>query len=1029
MIAPIIQPAASVKSYWVPGLFALLSAVFCILLGGVWLPLPSGTQEIGYYFGSINSFSRLLEADGRLSWWNPDSMGGYSLAGVLSYAGAIPVYWILGQFFGGVEGFKVGALLYWWTGGLAAYALGASVGKSRWVGVAVGSFYLLSAQVLLRLAFVEHLTIVACFPWVPLAFLGLWRSGRRGAPLDYLLLAVAFALAWGSASKIGATLAVGLAAVGLGLFLVYPEQRGNLWRGAMVGGVVVLWLGILPLLPLVREFGFMTVFSLAPFAEWQMIFSQPAIVAGLDRNAELLAGLPPALQVARGGYYLTGLGVAALAAVLWWNWREERSPREWLAALRIFAGAALVLQWLSHGPRSVLGGQLFLLQHAEGIRDFVVVLVWLSFLGAILLLWWLVAGAKGAGCATQRHSWVFAGLLLIYLVVPGFRLVEFLPPFASLRAPDSFWILAGTMCWSMAAGLAVVCGLAALPKLRWRIGGGVAAAILLLADASGGFLDFVEERMPRAVMEEFDQAMEVLARQTEAGYVLPLSGRYFYMQVPWKGGQPLWTEAGHSNFMLQGMAKFQALGGADPVLQRDMLRIGAVRYFLVDRHDPDLDQALAERLQKTSDILYQGNEILLLRNLRALPRAYRADKFLRGGNSLAEMAHALALTEFSVATVMESGVESEVGKAEVPVEERGEFFPLAGEEVDSGRWRITSDGAEGLVVLTVAWHPDWRVRVDGTEAEVRQVWGALLGVEVPQGAQNVEFYFAPPAWYGAGLWAGGAGWALLFVGLLSWPWWPGSWKDFMGRSRELKIREAADGDPGERVAILIPTHNEISTIERLIREIFQLFPEASILVVDDISTDGTREKIRELQQDNNRLHLIERPLKAGLGSAYREAMAWALPRDFQGIVTMDGDGSHHPEDARALWEAVRAGAAGAVGSRYLPGSRVEHWPKFRLGLSRAATWYVQAWTGLPLSDATSGLKALRVDVLREVAPETLEAEGYAFQIELHFRIWRAGFVLVERAITFTEREGGCSKMNPGIVREAVWRVPGLIWKR
>jgi dolichol-phosphate mannosyltransferase len=959
-------------------------------------------------------------------------MGGYTMAGTLSYLGAIPLYWSLGELFSQLAGFKLAALLYWWAGGVAAYGLGRAVSGSGWGGVAVGSFYLLSAQVLLRLAWVEHLTIVACYPFVPLAFWGLWRTARRGAPIDFILLATAFSLVWLSASKIGATLAIGLAAVGLGLFWSRPEWRPQLWRGGVVVTLLVGWLGILPVISLLREFNFMAVFAYAPFAEWQQIFSQPAVVSGLDRGGELLTGLPEAMLVARGGYYLTWLGVGALAGVVWWNWRSDRLRADWLLALRIFAGASLLLQWLSHGPRSVLAGQAYLLSAAEGLADPVILLVWGALIGACLLLWWLVP--RDAQHPTRR-GWIYAGLLPVYLVVPGFRLFELLPPLANLRAPDSFWILAGTCCWSVTAGLAVMGLLSVLPPVRWRILGGLAAGVILLSEASDGLVHFTRAGMPKAVLTEFDQAMEVLREQPEQGWVLPLSGRYFYMQTPWKSGKPLWTEAGHSNFMLRGMARLQALGWSDPTLLRDALRVGAVRYVLIDRNDPQLDRAQAERWEKEGKILYEGEEILLLQNLRALPMAYRATEWVTTGESLVELVQGLSLAEFSVAAVAKPGRVSE-GAFAPEIEQRGEFIPLASEGVASGEWRIALDGKKGLMVLAQAWHPDWQARVDGAEVPVLAAWGALCAAVVPEGATELVFSFEPPWWYGAGLKVGLAGWGLVILGLLAWPWqrfWPEPWRKFLLTSREIVPAEvSAVADQG-RPVVLIPTHNESASIERLLRDLMNEIPGAAVWVIDDASTDGTREIVRKLGEEYPGVRLIERPTKAGLGSAYREAMAQVLAmgsgENFSIVLTMDGDGSHHADDVRRLLERVRNGEADvAIGSRYLAGSRVENWPKGRLWLSRGATWYVRGWTGLPLTDATSGVKAMRVEALRSIQPESLQAEGYAFQIELHFRLWQAGFRLVEEPIVFTEREGGCSKMNPGIVREAFWRVPGLVFR-
>jgi hypothetical protein len=487
--------------------------------------------------------------------------------------------------------------------------------------------------------------------------------------------------------------------------------------------------------------------------------------------------------------------------------------------------------------------------------------------------------------------------------------------------------------------------------------------------------------------------------------------------------------------MLFGMARLQALAWSDRTLLRDASKVGGVRYILIDRNDPQLDRTQAERWEKEGQVLYEGEEILLVRNLRALPLAYRATEWVTTGDSLVDLVQGLSLAEFSVAAVAEPGRRSE-GPISPEIEQRGEFVPLVSESINSGEWRIALDGREGLVVLAQAWHPDWQAHVDGQAVPVVAAWGALCAVVVPEGAGELVFSFRPPWWYGAGLKVGLMGWGLVLLGLLAWPWqrfWPESWRKFFLASREMIPGECPVAPETERVVVLIPTHNESASIERLLRDLRREIPRVVIWVIDDASTDGTREIVRSLGGEYPEVRLIERPTKAGLGSAYREAMAQVLADgggdDFTVVLTMDGDGSHHADDARRLLERVRSGEADvAVGSRYLPDSRVENWPRGRLWLSRGATWYVRGWTGLPLTDATSGVKAMRVEALRSIAPQSLRAEGYAFQIELHFRLWQAGFRLIEEPIVFTERAGGCSKMNPGIVREAFWRVPALVFR-
>jgi dolichol-phosphate mannosyltransferase len=200
-----------------------------------------------------------------------------------------------------------------------------------------------------------------------------------------------------------------------------------------------------------------------------------------------------------------------------------------------------------------------------------------------------------------------------------------------------------------------------------------------------------------------------------------------------------------------------------------------------------------------------------------------------------------------------------------------------------------------------------------------------------------------------------------------------------------------------------------------------------LLVIDDGSPDGTGAIVRELQEKyTDRLHLIERTGKLGLGTAYVQGFKFALQRDYRYICEMDADFSHNPEDLPRLTECVRSGNADvAVGSRYKNGISIINWPLSRLFLSYSANVYARWITGLPIQDTTGGFKCIHRKVLEAIPLDRISSNGYAFQIELHFRAWQAGFSIEEVSIIFREREEGVSKMSKSIVREAMWRVWSL----
>jgi dolichol-phosphate mannosyltransferase len=226
----------------------------------------------------------------------------------------------------------------------------------------------------------------------------------------------------------------------------------------------------------------------------------------------------------------------------------------------------------------------------------------------------------------------------------------------------------------------------------------------------------------------------------------------------------------------------------------------------------------------------------------------------------------------------------------------------------------------------------------------------------------------------------------------------------------------------EKALVIIPTYNEITNIRRIVPQVLDQDLRIEVLVVDDASPDGTGAAADELAQANPRVHVLHRPGKAGLGTAYRAGFRWAMQRDFEYVFEMDCDFSHDPKHLPQFLEAA-TDADLVVGSRYLGGRvTVVNWPMPRLMLSYAANVYARIVTGLKLCDATGGFKCFRRCVLEAIDLEGVESNGYAFQIEMSFRAARKGFRIVEIPIVFVDRTDGESKMSRAIIREAVWMV-------
>ncbi len=224
--------------------------------------------------------------------------------------------------------------------------------------------------------------------------------------------------------------------------------------------------------------------------------------------------------------------------------------------------------------------------------------------------------------------------------------------------------------------------------------------------------------------------------------------------------------------------------------------------------------------------------------------------------------------------------------------------------------------------------------------------------------------------------------------------------------------------------VIVPTYNEVENIDELLERVCDLPDHIEILVVDDASPDGTADRVAAFKEYYpERVHLMRREGKLGLGSAYREGFRYALAQGYQLIGEMDADLSHNPADIPNLTAPLQEDRADvAVGSRYVDGVRVMNWPLSRLILSYSASIYTRAITRLPVYDVTAGYVFYRREVLDTLELNRIHSTGYSFQIEMKFRAWRQGFRLVEIPIVFTERTEGSSKMSKAIVREAAWKV-------
>lgn len=227
--------------------------------------------------------------------------------------------------------------------------------------------------------------------------------------------------------------------------------------------------------------------------------------------------------------------------------------------------------------------------------------------------------------------------------------------------------------------------------------------------------------------------------------------------------------------------------------------------------------------------------------------------------------------------------------------------------------------------------------------------------------------------------------------------------------------------PFNETIIIIPTFNEIDNIEKMIKTLFEIYPAISILIIEDGSPDKTGEAVKKLMENFKNLNMIERSGKLGLGTAYIEGFKWALEKRFNYIVQMDCDFSHDPQAVKDLLLEAQTNDL-VIGSRYIDGIRIINWPFKRLLLSYLASVYTRIITGIPLRDTTGGFKCFRKNALAAINLEKIISNGYSFQLEMNYKVFAKKMKIKEVPIIFYERRDGHSKMDGGIIFEAVFAV-------
>jgi hypothetical protein len=736
--------------------FPVLAVVACLW---EWIDQPVSDQELLANFAKAGDFLRGMHSLKSWPWWSPMFQQGTSLAPSWGVMMANALLLASTGAFGFMAGSKVAVgvcllagaagmffFLRRWTGNLPA----------AWLGAV---FFLLNPSVLTRALAFEHFVVIASLallPWVFWAIVGFLRGGASRAAVVLGVAFSALALAYAKTALM-ALPALGSFAVAEYFAMARSERPGLKVLGLAI--VVVILLAVIPCLPSLREAGFFAMFQLGPFEGWQQAFSSKSALSWFDRGGFLSDGMDSGFSptTLNGGTYLGVVAGGVVAATLL---RGSLFGKPAGRAARLLLAIALGMFWLSFGPHSVLGGHFEFLRMSQGAADVTPAIAWFLLAAQV----WIIFQIVPPGSVKWR--WFAAVLSLSYLFVPGFRLLEWLPIYSSIRAPFDFYQVTGAVCVTGAFALATSIILSRVPALA------VAVVLLVALDVSVYAKAFFTPKMDCAVWTDFLEAQEFLKSSPTPGRVYPFSGRYFYLMTPWLSGRPLAAEAFNNYLQQRPVALLQASAFlADDQLET-YFRVAGVAYLLIDKTDPDMTSKQKERLRKMAPVAFENANIALLAVKNPLGYAFLARDFIQTSSdgpetavvALGGAAHNLAVIQTQAGAMAEPGLrgrvlDGRIAQRKGEVLEEGRAFQPVKKTGDSNYQCASLEpaGEAGWLVFNEAWHPDWQARAGGKEITVRRGLLAFSAVKT-DGKSSVVFQFQPPWWYDWCAWGGAAGW-------------------------------------------------------------------------------------------------------------------------------------------------------------------------------------------------------------------------------------------------------------------------------
>ena len=768
----------------------VLGLVFFVGLTSAWLIEPASREEL---MGGTGKIWDLVQTPA--AGWCPNFMMGVSSLLYDAFAVALFLSKCASQLLGGVLG-SVGAEKLLTLSFIPAAAvsmwffvrrLGGDTVASAWISL----LYVVMPSFHVATGIYEHRTVGLCFVFTPLILRGILAVAQQQTPREVVLLGVAAAALALSYTKI----AVVMAPMLLIWTLEALRQNRPTIRRALVGYGWSILVAVLAaavfLLPASREFGYSAGFLFDPLNEWKRHYSFKTPLIWIDLWGFLSAGGDPDLTADAAMFWIGAIPLVALSLGLGLprlaRWRATPLGRWFL----ILTGCWLVSIWFAAGPDGLFGGHITVLKNAKGLHPGLIPVLWLAF----VWMGWLIF--RTVSQLLRRPAWLSGLFTVLVLGLPAFRLVEILPLFKDVRAPESFWSVGGFCCLAAAVGFSFWALFTEVISASWRKPLALVTGLLMLVELYPVHSAYWTRGLDRQLFTEYDEAAAFLKTAPLQGRVHSLGCRYFYLTLPQKAGRALDTEAAYRHFQLKWVRYLEVAGNASGDAGRCYMSLAGVAYILLDKEDPYTPKQLQDYYRSIYPVVFENRYFAVLANQQVLYPAFLARDFVALPPGSYTMADAtLQLLPQNIITVETADVDQKmpgfagmakgVDNIELLAQYQGkagkalECVPLVGNRMDHYQWLTYQlpPTVSGWLVVSEAYHPDWTVMIDSKAAQVHRAEAALLSVFVPPGSHEIVFQYKPPAWYSLCRTIGALSWIVALAALLflSSKWAPAKWR-------------------------------------------------------------------------------------------------------------------------------------------------------------------------------------------------------------------------------------------------------------